>query len=458
MALRLFLFAAVLTGIFVLGCSDGKLTLVLTLWIDHEEESSSSIEYIPSSSPSLPSSSSSIIFYSSEGISSSSEEISSSSNEEISSSSEEELPSSSSFSSSSIPSSSSKDYPDYPTLEEGSPNVRTGKITRYWDGCKQSCSRYEHAAAETDPFVQCRTCDITGIKEYPYVYKDAASDGQYFNRYGTTPSACGDGTYNEWIVSPTYQQWLSENPNIRPGMALWEDAGHACFDQAPYAVNDTLSYAFAAGPGGACGKCFRLQFTGEASEQTTKPTHKALKGKTLIVIVANRGTGTPGFVNDQHFDLMVPGGGLGDFDAFSRQIGIEQDDPQKKLGHRTGGLLSSCIFDGPENGGLPSTGDRSTLEDFQNCLRTKCDAAFGHLKSNPGTLPLWRGCMWMAEWFMAADNPEYFYSETPCPKYLLDKFVSEESVKKPDMDSGDCGLFMLPDGESEAVPCADWNQ
>jgi hypothetical protein len=66
--------------------------------------------------------------------------------------------------------------------------------------------------------------------------------------------------------------------------------------------------------------------------------------------------------------------------------------------------------------------ERASLEEIQECLRAKCNRAF---KNNRDLL---KGCLWHADWFMAADNPEAYYKEVDCPKYLLDRYGSKFSL------------------------------
>jgi hypothetical protein len=178
-------------------------------------------------------------------------------------------------------------------------------------------------------------------------------------------------------------------------------------------INDTLAYAFAATSYSTlpCGKCARLQFNNEWTyDESPRANHRALKGKTLIVMANNTGT-----VAENHFDIMIPGGGLGAFNCFSEQIGINAAQ-ESQLGHRMGGLLSECSYNESDN---PKPSDRWTLTEWQTCLRERCHRAFDG--KNPYLL---EGCLWHVEWFMAADNPEAEWVETPCPQKLVDKYRS----------------------------------
>jgi len=432
--MRLFLFAIALV-VAILGCSDGKLNLLLVFWGEHEE-SSSSRERPPSSSS-----------YSSMVVvipSSSSEYVPpSSSSEELPSSSSEEEPSSSSISSSSeeIPSSSSRGprsssavkkdsagvvYKDYPPLEVGAPNVKKGVTTRYWDGCRPSCS-YIGNIGNPNPWVIARACSKDGVGEIPLLYLHPRSN-EWGTYYKDVP--CYKEVDDNWPLSKTYDDWISTHPNFPKG-----SHAYTCFDMTPYAVTDTLAYAFAAALPTTlpCGKCAQLQFNNEWTyDSKPRVTHRALKGKTLIVMANNTGT-----VGENHFDLMIPGGGLGAFDCFSEQIGVGEAD----LGLRMGGLLSECIFPNAEDAKkYGPTSDRYTLATWQECMTDKCYKAFGNKPKH-----LLDGCLWHAEWFMAADNPEVEWTEVPCPKYLLDKYNSTVTNKLPDCYvNGTCDIDGVP--------------
>jgi len=429
--MRLFLFAIALV-VAILGCSDGKLNLLLVFWGEHEEESSGSREKPSSSSivVVVPSSSS---VYAPPPSSSSEEELPSSSSEEISSSSEE-IPSSSSRgprSSSAKTDSNGNTYETYPTLEVGGEGVMNVKTTRYWDACKPMCSRLEHIG-NPNPWAIARTCDRGGRNEIPLFFvRDSNQWGKWL---GTTPCAKDAGTYDaqNWLNSQTYKDWRRDHPNFPEG-----SLGYTCFDKIPYAVDDTLAYAFAASSKAACGKCYRLQFNSEWSydkradgESKSRATHLVLAHKTLIVMVDNTGA------KDSTFDLMIPGGGQGDYQCLQEQIGSYHE------GNSYGGLLWECTFAEGDRYGKPS--DRWTETEWQDCLREKCIREFGSSSGKPKELL--EGCLWHVDWFMAADNPEAYAVETPCPKHLIDKYNSTVNTKLPDCYvDGTCKIDGIPD-------------
>ncbi|CAJ0540791.1 Ff.00g077270.m01.CDS01 [Fusarium sp. VM40] len=195
----------------------------------------------------------------------------------------------------------------------------SGHSTRYWDCCKPSCS-WGGKAAVSAPAL---TCDK---QDNPISNLNAVN-------------GCEGG-----------------------GSAF------ACTNYSPWAVNDNLAYGFAATKlsGGSesswCCGCYALTFT-------TGP----VKGKTMVV----QSTNTGGDLGENHFDLMMPGGGVGIFDGCTSQFG-------KALG-------------GAQYGGISS--------------RSECD-------SFPETLK--DGCHWRFDWFENADNPDFTFEQVQCPKALLD--------------------------------------
>jgi hypothetical protein len=186
-------------------------------------------------------------------------------------------------------------------------------------------------------------------------------------------------------------------------------------------VNDNLSYGYVAGtPDGTCGKCYHLQYDGSfkdaSGNNAPKETHKALKGKHMIVMASNIGHDVAGGnanLPAGQFDLMVPGGGVGAFDALSTQVSGQNVE----WGASFGGFLTAC---------QGKHGYDNTLAVYQQCIRDMCDAAFG----NAGFPNLLRGCHWFADWFMAADNPTYYMEEVECPQYLIDHYKTRINTTK----------------------------
>jgi len=157
-----------------------------------------------------------------------------------------------------------------------------------------------------------------------------------------------------------------------------------CWDYAPWSVSDYLSYGFAAFNGVACGTCFELQFTGASQGGDAKST-PPLSGKAMIIQVINTG----GIASNQ-FDLLIPGGGVGAFNACSNQWGSSD------LGATYGGFLAGC------------NGDKT-------CVQNKCSTVFS------GKPLLKAGCDWFTGWFNAADNPVLKYQKVTCPSDITSK-------------------------------------
>lgn len=274
-----------------------------------------------------------------------------------------------------------------------------GWSSRYWDACRAHCSQLSatdtssQAAYEAAGTVA-RTCNIKGY-EIPVFTIDVASlTNEYWTGWKVVGNSCNASNQSEGIASTS-------------------DGAFACMDMAPIQVNDTLSYGFVASAPNAtaCGECFHLQFNGGAGEKghvfyhdgdRVKASHTALKGKHMIVMSSNIGTD----VEEGQFDMMVPGGGVGMFDALSTQVGVNMAGFVQY-----GGFLSTCQQE------LPGMFD-SPLADLQNCVKNYCAQSF------TGFPDLLRGCNWFADWYMAADNPSYYWEKVECPQYLVDKYKS----------------------------------
>lgn len=157
---------------------------------------------------------------------------------------------------------------------------------------------------------------------------------------------------------------------------------YACYKEAPRAVSTCLSYGHVAKANADCGKCYRIQFTGEGRHKATDPGSMRIKGKQMIVKVTNTGSDVAG----NQFDLMVPGGGVGKFNACSKQWGTSD------LGAQYGGYLSEC------SGGHDAKKD---------CVKKKCmNIPAGDARD---------GCLWFVNWFEVADNPKFTSEPTNCP-------------------------------------------
>ena len=222
-----------------------------------------------------------------------------------------------------------------------------GWATRYWDCCAPHCSWPEHGG--NNP---AKTCDAKG----------------------KTPVSGGGS-----ICSGGYQT--------------------TCTSQIPIIASDKVAYAFAAVPaadGGKCGKCFALTFTGSGKYES-KANHKALAGKTLVVMASNIG----GDVSHGQFDIMIPGGGRGAFDG-CQQMGWGSQ------GEQYGGLLSDC------EKSVGYDGDLLSLR--KQCLTNKCNEVFKNDSQAK------EGCLFLATWMEAAGNPNHEFKEVECPQALKSKW------------------------------------
>lgn len=233
----------------------------------------------------------------------------------------------------------SREGPTLPPIEGGQP----GFTTRYWDCCKPHCGWPGNAG---NPLASCD-------------HNNMSLGGDH----GAT-SACEGGP------------------------------AHMCWNYVPQTNGDNIAYAFAAHNGVPCGACFQLDFTGESKNPKPETGHdfgsQSLKGKSMIVQVINTGGIEPG-----QFDLLVPGGGVGDFDACSAQWGGVE------LGERYGGFFLACQKEHDFD-----------YEPARQCAREWCDRAFSDKPE------LHAGCSWFVEWFALADNPTMTYQQVDCPPEL----------------------------------------
>jgi hypothetical protein len=160
------------------------------------------------------------------------------------------------------------------------------------------------------------------------------------------------------------------------------DGGTAftCMSQAPWKVGN-VSFGYAAINMGACGDCYQLDFP---------------NGHVMVVMKSNIGNLNEGAA----FDIMIPGGGVGDFDALTRQVsnsGVSNPD----MGNRYGGFRVAC-------------------NNSVSCVKQKCDATFKNLAD------LRAGCNWYADNLgtnpASFDNPTVKYQKVDCPAELRNKY------------------------------------
>ena len=182
--------------------------------------------------------------------------------------------------------------------------------------------------------------------------------------------------------------------------------GYLCNNLAPWKVSDTVSYGYAAsGSGDICGKCYQLQFTGKGHYSDT-PGAVALAGKTMIVQLISLGYDVSG----GQFDILIPGGGVGVFNACSNKWNI----PNSEFGAAYGGFLTAC----QQQLGYY---DHDALK---ACVKAKGQSVF----RDRGIDDMADGVDWFVDWFMAADNPNLVYKEIECPAELIEK----SSMCRPD--------------------------
>ncbi|HKU38548.1 MAG TPA: hypothetical protein VJR89_10385 [Polyangiales bacterium] len=238
------------------------------------------------------------------------------------------------------------------TTREGCDGYATG----YWDCCKPHCSWPGNVPGGTSPLA---TCDK------------------------------GDRS-------------LGSNADARSAC----DAGgsaYQCHSLVPWAINDKLSYGYAAVAASAdrdvCGKCYELQFTGSSHNSEPDQGSTSLAGKSLIVQAINIGSDVQG----GQFDVLIPGRGVGMFDACSSQWGVARAD----LGEQYGGLLLMC----------QKQQGRNNDAAVKACVMQSCMNVF----EAHGLTELAAGCEWFVNWFGVADNPKLKYRQVSCPAELANK-------------------------------------
>jgi len=233
----------------------------------------------------------------------------------------------------------------YADLGNSGTNLRT---TRYWDACKPSCG-WSGKPSENGV---CASCNVSGGNA----------------RANNDKNACESG-----------------------------GTSYTCIGQAPWAVSDNLSYGFAAShTDNDCGKCFELTFRSNGNDGVGS---KSIVGKKMVVMISNIG----GDVGHDQLDIMIPGGGVGQFNGLSQQIN-QNGGSSSNLGAQYGGFRATC-------GNNPS------------CITQMCDAAFGssalsHLKE---------GCYWYVDWFGITNNPAVDYQKIPCPSVLVNVYKGTET-------------------------------
>ena len=197
-------------------------------------------------------------------------------------------------------------------------DTQPGKTTRYWDCCKPSCA-WEGKAGLTSPV---KTCDINNNPLADLAAKSSCEGGE----------------------------------------------SYTCADQSPWVVNDSLAYGFAAvnlasGELSSCCSCYELTFNSGP-----------VAGKKMIVQATNTGAD----VGANQFDLAIPGGGVGLFNACTKQYNA----PPNGWGKQYGGI-----------------DDASSCDGFAPAIKA--------------------GCQFRFDWFQGADNPTMDWKRVACPKEIV---------------------------------------
>jgi hypothetical protein len=253
-----------------------------------------------------------------------------------------------------------------------------GWLSSYWDGCKPTCSWYQNLS----------------------------SDEKYL-KYGLSRSCSKN---NEELP-------LGEIAEAKCA----KDGGpaYSCWNQIPFVDpnNPNIAYGFGATATAVCGQCFEVTFTGEYENGNPMPMHKALAGKKAIIMGRNTGG-----VGSNQIDFLIPGGGLGDYDCLSEQIGLPPKSKPDKLGIVYGGLLRDCIDNKAMSQFKGDWGAPGVLEWVQNCHRDGCMQAFGEFPT------LLEGCLFHVNWMMSAPNPKATVKVLDeCPQILVDGYVPKSS-------------------------------
>jgi hypothetical protein len=244
----------------------------------------------------------------------------------------------------------------YPPIQTGC----SGYATRFWDCCKPHCGWQANVPPGVSPLNSCT------VSNSPLSDVNAQS------------SCSGGGAY-------------------------------MCQGLAPYAVTSNLAYGYAATSNGdICGRCYQLDFDGSSHNAGGDPGSRALAGKTMIVQAMNVGYDVGG----GQFDLLVPGGGVGAFNACSAQWGVSSSE----LGAQYGGFLSKC---------KQQHGYSASLDTYKSCVAQQCTSVFG----SRGLKDLEAGCRWFVDWFQAADNPSLKYKEVACPAALTSESGMNRSAR-----------------------------
>ena len=150
----------------------------------------------------------------------------------------------------------------------------------------------------------------------------------------------------------------------------------------------------------------------------------------MIVQASNTGTD----VHPGQFDLMIPAGGVGIFDACSVQWGVGARGVD--LGERYGGILASCSNQLQRHPVHPACAGSSGTRRYNNtachqaisqCVAGRCQDIFA-----PSHLSRLRAaCEWFHSWFEAANDPTMRYRKVECPAEAFEGGIRAGSSATP---------------------------
>lgn len=207
----------------------------------------------------------------------------------------------------------------------------------------------------------------------------------------------------------------------------FKDLAYACWDDAPWSdtIDPKLAYANAAvQDANACGECFEIKFLGRGfydepitagRDDTRDLGSRRIAGKRMIIKVSNTGID----VEPGQFDLMFPGGGVGIFDACSKQWDVDPD----QLGDQWGGFLKACQRQTASTVACASSSDKHNYNNTacymatRSCMSSICDELF--LGAHRARLK--QACIWFINWFEMADNPRVLYRKVGCPQNVFSR-------------------------------------
>ena len=155
--------------------------------------------------------------------------------------------------------------------------------------------------------------------------------------------------------------------------------GYVCNTNQPWVVNDKLAYGFVAGNADGltekdlCCACYEITFT---SLPNGPSSASGIIGKKMVVQVTNTGAD----LSNNHFDIQIPGGGVGIFNGCQSQWGAPSDGW------------------GQRYGGVSSRGD---------CAKLPAE--------------LQAGCQFRFDWMKGADNPTMEFRRVQCPDAITKK-------------------------------------